>query len=211
MSLTDRSHRLSLPFLHSKTCRPCRPNVSTRHLSGDSSSEPRVPTAVYLFKKALFLAHSLSLRFPPGSTIKDLPAVPSTSDIPVFVDNVLPSLLLHYGILSTSACQEADLVALSAAFSAGAPKSDVSAPSDPPLEGPLLSTRCAYAIRGAALTACAQIVEAAHALATSSPETYGWMSSVNEVGLDGFIWSIAKEGELRSIGRIRESGGSVFY
>ncbi|KPV74126.1 uncharacterized protein RHOBADRAFT_66540, partial [Rhodotorula graminis WP1] len=67
---------------------------------------------VYLFKKALWLATVVSLRFKGENVSFQVPAVVGT---PVFADNVLPTLLVHRGILSLSSSTDPALAALSLA------------------------------------------------------------------------------------------------
>jgi len=55
---------------------------------------------IFCFKKALFLINAVSVRFGTGDP-SPFP-VPQTSHLPVFADNVLPSILIHLGIIDLS-------------------------------------------------------------------------------------------------------------
>lgn len=75
--------------------------------------------------------------------------------------------------------------------------------------GVSLSTPSATRLRASALDVCAHIVARAHELARTH-EDKKWLSGVREAELDGYLWSLAKEGELREVPRIVETG-TVFY
>jgi len=55
---------------------------------------------IFCFKKALFLINAVSVRF--GTRDLSPFPVPQTSHLPVFADNVLPSILIHLGIIDLS-------------------------------------------------------------------------------------------------------------
>jgi hypothetical protein len=59
--------------------------------------------AIYCFKKALFLINAIVIRF--GAKSERDPAsfpIPHTLRLPVFADNVLPSILIHLGVIDLS-------------------------------------------------------------------------------------------------------------
>ncbi|KAG8917417.1 hypothetical protein FRC02_003129 [Tulasnella sp. 418] len=154
---------------------------------------------VYIFKKALFMIHAIVLRFGSSSSMP----IPDTSNLPIFSDNVIPSMLVHLGVLDLSACSE-----LSSLFPASASLDsllDVAPPKEaegskrdtkthPPVEGPILTHSQAYILRAAAVDACELIIEAARNL-PESPED----SEIERIRkmtlpeLDGWLWSVAKE------------------
>ncbi|GAA5852516.1 hypothetical protein JCM9279_003482 [Rhodotorula babjevae] len=144
---------------------------------------------VYLLKKALWLATVVSLRFKGESVPFKVPAL---DDVPVFADNVLPTLLLHYDILSLSSSTNPALAAVS-----------LSAP-----DTLLLASNSATRLRASAVTACAVIVERAHEL--SVEEGRGWLAAWTEQQLDGWLWDQSKRDELRKVERVAERG-TVFY
>ncbi|KAK2467803.1 hypothetical protein APHAL10511_000098 [Amanita phalloides] len=52
---------------------------------------------IYCFKKALFLIHAICIQF---GSLKPAPFwVADTTDSPVFADNVLPSMMMHFGVI----------------------------------------------------------------------------------------------------------------
>ncbi|KAF8626829.1 hypothetical protein AX15_004661 [Amanita polypyramis BW_CC] len=54
---------------------------------------------IYCFKKALFLVHAINVQF---GTLEPAPfPVPDTRHSPVFADNVLPTMLIHFGVIDT--------------------------------------------------------------------------------------------------------------
>ncbi|CAE6473713.1 unnamed protein product [Rhizoctonia solani] len=145
---------------------------------------------VYLFKKALFLVHAITLRFQGTSGI----VVPDTSNLPVFSDNVLPSMLVHLGILDLSSGP----APLKEAFpDANNPDKitklyEAAIPSEakrgsPTRKSPLLDARNAYILRAAAVDACEEIVR----VARQGEEEWGKNMTLPE--LDGWLWSVAKD------------------
>ncbi|GAA5917022.1 hypothetical protein JCM8208_001713 [Rhodotorula glutinis] len=144
---------------------------------------------VYLLKKAVWLATVVSLRFEGENVAFQVPAL---DDMPVFADNVLPTLLVHHGILSLSSSTDPALAALSLADS----------------DTLLLASGSATRLRAAAVTACATIVERAHEM--SVDEGRGWLAAVTEQQLDGWMWAQGKREDLRTVERVAERG-TVFY
>lgn len=57
--------------------------------------------AIYCFKKVLFLIHAIRLQF---GALKPAPfPVADTRQSPVFADNVLPTMLMHFGVIEGGA------------------------------------------------------------------------------------------------------------
>jgi len=88
-------------------------------------SVPLPFAAIYCFKKALFLINAIAIRF--GAKRERDPSGPSpfpiplTSHLPVFADNVLPSILIHLGVIdlsTASSASSASSLALSSLFPA---------------------------------------------------------------------------------------------
>ncbi|CCO36152.1 hypothetical protein RSOLAG1IB_06855 [Rhizoctonia solani AG-1 IB] len=160
--------------------------------------------SVYLFKKALFLVHAISLRFKGTSGI----IVPDTTNLPVFSDNVLPSMLIHLGILDISGGP----ASLKDAFpNANDPDKiaklyESPAPSEakrgsPTRASPLLGARDAYILRAAAVDACEEIVKVAR---EGEAE---WRKNMTLPELDGWLWSVAKDRtDYRDLPRFAERG-----
>jgi len=119
--------------------------------------------------------------------------VPSTSHLPVFTDNVLPSLLVHLGVLDitsspslSSHFTEARDPETLASLLGPAPESG---PKQEPIEGPVLSASDAYLLRGAAIDACEMIVASSRKL-QSSPQ---WVRELKLPELDMWLWAVAKD------------------
>ncbi|KAL5507250.1 hypothetical protein ACEPAH_6706 [Sanghuangporus vaninii] len=162
---------------------------------------------VYCFKKALFLLCAIQLRF--GSGDRQSIPVPRTSSLPVFSDNVLPSMLVHLGVLDLSGASDG----LSSVFEnnqadlgklldkAEAPIDVVAKlPEDLPKDGPTLTTEQAYILRAAAIDACEAIVEVAHSLEPSILESVSlptnaqdWMKKMTLQDIDMWLWAVAKD------------------
>ncbi|KAJ7594722.1 hypothetical protein C8J56DRAFT_778357, partial [Mycena floridula] len=138
---------------------------------------------VYCFKKALFLIHAINIRF--GSLAPPPFPIPSTGSLPVFTDNVLPSMLIHLGVIDLS---ESSLSHLFPGAGSSDKLQTLLAASnesqqdlkDPPEEGPVLNSSEAYILRAAAIDACELIVELAG-------------SSIRLPDLDMWLWAIAKK------------------
>lgn len=170
----------------------------------------RLETAVYCFKKALFLIHGITLRF--GSSSPPPFPLPDTTTVPVFTDNVLPSLLIHLGVLDLSGAKDA---ALRSVFPDAADDTDANMlltvaknvpgigtavaqgtkpKKVPPKEGPVLTSDQAYILRAAAVDACGKIVEYAHQLDEPSlPDGQKWIKDITLPELDVWLWAVAKD------------------
>lgn len=146
---------------------------------------------IFCFKKALFLIHAISIRF--GAANPPLFPVPSTTHLPIFSDNVLPSLLIHLGVIDISrspslaflfphagAPQKLAALLATAVPSSGDPLNSI------PKDGPVLSTDQAYILRAAAIDACELITETAHKLSESA-------ITVDLPSLDMWLWAVAKD------------------
>lgn len=175
---------------------------------------------VYLFKKALFLIHAIVLRF--GSSSSGSVPLPDTSQLPVFSDNVLPSMLTHLGVLDLSNGPQS----LREAFSnAGSPETlaqlyqtptpqisstEAGQPAaTPKLDGPALSAKDAYILRAAAVDACEIIVQVAREEA--SEEDPSWRRNMTLPELDAWLWSVAKDRkDYRALPRFAERGTAYY-
>ncbi|KAG5636362.1 hypothetical protein H0H81_008310 [Sphagnurus paluster] len=150
---------------------------------------------IYCFKKALFLIHAIVIRF--GSMSPPPFPTPSTAQSPVFTDNVLPSMLIHLGVIDLSTSPglshlfpHADPSGLLEAFNGNQNSQNV------PKEGPILTSDQAYILRAAAIDACEMIVEVAHNLSGDSLPPDGsldWLKDINLPDLDMWIWAVAKD------------------
>ncbi|KAJ7128877.1 hypothetical protein C8R43DRAFT_1026212 [Mycena crocata] len=149
---------------------------------------------IFCFKKAMFLIHAISIRF--GSADPSPFPVPSTSHMPVFSDNVLPSLLVHLGVIDIS--RSPDLASvfphagspekLAGLLATAAPGTGDAKPL--PKDGPVLSANQAYILRAAAIDACELITQVAHTLEEPLLE---WLHDIQLPALDMWIWAVAKD------------------
>ena len=147
------------------------------------------------------MIHLINLRF--SSSPHDF-VVPDTSQLPVFSDNVLPSMLVHLGIIDLSSATpglgelflDVDANALlQPATSAGETAKGV------PKEGPVLTSEQSYSLRAAAIYACEVIVSTARGLAIADQDLL-WINSITLPELDGWLWAGAKDRvDYRRLGR----------
>jgi hypothetical protein len=149
----------------------------------------------------LFLIHGIYQRFSSRTEAKDTSIpVPDTSSLPVFSDNVLPSILVHLGIIDlshstspslTRQFRPADnLTALLQLPSTVSPDEIKRWKLQPPKDGPVLTETDAYILRASAIDACEQIVEEAH---KAVGEDCDWLRRLTLTELDGWLWSGAKD------------------
>lgn len=160
---------------------------------------------VHLWKKAYFLLHALRgllarPALPPALVhLREHYKVHRPAPLPMFVDNVVPTMLATLGILSFADCPEPALRTWQAVPQEGADKVD----------GPRLSRDAAYRVRAAALAAGAQIVEMAHEMARTSPDK-AWLATMTEEQLDAYLWSRAKDPAFRCVPRLSERGTKMY-
>lgn len=105
-------------------------------------------------------------------------------------------MLIHYNLLNLS--NSTDLKLSSLKFSA-----------TPEPAGHPLSLESATILRASSVSLCSHLIKRAHIL-SKEVEGKDWLANWREVELDGYLWGVAKKGELRDIGRIEERG-TVFY
>ena len=167
-------------------------------------------TAIYVFKKALLMIHLVNLRF--SSSPHDF-VVPDTSQLPVFSDNVVPTILVHLGIIDLSSAA----LGLDKVF----PDVDADALLQPvasaeramqgvPMEGPVVTSEQSYALRAAAIYACEVVVSTARRL-TITDRNLLWVNSMTLPELDGWLWAGAKDrADYRRLGRFSLIGTGFF-
>jgi hypothetical protein len=166
-------------------------------------------TAVYCFKKAMILIHGVHLRF-GDLNLPPFP-VPDTSNLPIYADNVIPSMLVHLGALDLSssslglssifpdAGQAASLDALlaEAPTPAGVAKSEAagSKAAKPSVrDGPIISQEQAFALRAAAIDVCEYLVAAAKKLdKTKVSAELAWLRDITLPEIDAWLWAVAKD------------------
>lgn len=186
-----------------------------------------VSVAVYCFKKALLTLHAIALRYKdsPNASVP----VPRTDNLPVFSDNVIPSLLVHLGVidLSTSAPElglrtifpsagSKETLDLLLGLAPPPPGSEATTKKEPPREGPVLTTEQAFTLRAAAIDACDLIVQHARGLqgqelAGSDGADLRWLADITVPELDAWIWAVAKDrADYRALERFVLRGSTFF-
>ncbi|KAJ9112624.1 hypothetical protein QFC19_000644 [Naganishia cerealis] len=147
---------------------------------------------VYIFKKAFFLLFALQQRLTLRSLSnpnEKIPRLPDASVLPMFVDNVLPTMCVHLGYLDMSACSFPALREWGAAASTPQNNSDDGnggggeKEKQGVREGPSLTREEAYVVRAAALDAGRIAVQRAHELALAGEEGLAWLGEMTEADL----------------------------
>jgi hypothetical protein len=149
------------------------------------------------------LIHAVKIRF--GSATSPPFPIPNTDQAPAFTDNVLPSILVHLGVLDLSGATSHGLHEL---FPDAISEDKINALLDlppeasqvvmqdtrktPPKEGPILTKEQAYILRAAAVYACEKIVEYARGDGQLNKEQE-WMKDITFPKLDTWLWAIAKD------------------
>lgn len=168
--------------------------------------------------------HAIALRF--GSSATPAVPVPRTNNLPVFADNVLPSLLIHLGVIDLSTSlpafglaslfPEANKPETLDALLALAPTTSSTPVKAVPKEGPLLTAEQAFTLRAAAIDACELIVQTArglqdHELSGPAGQSLTWLREITLPEIDAWIWSVAKDrADYRSLERFVERGTMYF-
>ncbi|KAI0743411.1 hypothetical protein C8Q80DRAFT_1106852 [Daedaleopsis nitida] len=180
---------------------------------------------IYCFKKAMLTLHAIALRF--GSSPSPTVPIPRTAHLPIFSDNVIPSLLVHLGVIDLSTASSHGLAQLfpearepgrlDALLARAAPLEPVVAKIKAvPKEGPLLTVEQAFVLRAAAIDACELIVEAAKTLdlasdAAGTEEDLSWIRGITLPELDAWIWAVAKDRpDYRKLERFALRGTAYF-
>ncbi|KAF9047306.1 hypothetical protein BJ165DRAFT_1085261 [Panaeolus papilionaceus] len=152
---------------------------------------------IYCFKKALFLIHAIVVRF--GNLSPPPFPIPDTTHVPVFSDNVLPSLLIHLGVVDISASPSLSTLFPGAGSSetlgtllAIAPEATAAPKTKKvPVEGPIITSDQSFIMRAAAIHACQLIIETAHILEVE--DDHKWIDEMTLPNLDMWLWSVAKD------------------
>ncbi|KAF8659217.1 hypothetical protein AX16_001878 [Volvariella volvacea WC 439] len=171
--------------------------------------------SIYIFKKALQLVHSISIRF--GSLDPSPFPVPSTKSLPVISDSTLPSMLVYLGVMDTTST---DLPSLNNAFKSAdsaerlaellsAPEAVSTSPADlslPPRDGPHLPVVSSYVLRAAAIDTCQLIADYARTLEPGVTDADGnsldWIREITPFEIGHWLVNIAKYRKgYRELGR----------
>ena len=169
-------------------------------------------SAVYLFKKAMILLQTLSARFPPSPT-QTFP-IPQHPGLPIFSDNVIPTLLLTLGLFRLPPSHP-----LTSKFPS-VPCTDLLTPtptptegekSNSPLGGPVLDFEEMTILRAAAVHAVQRTVEFVRGGGMDEEEGCDWMEEeMDEAGLDAVVWMGGKErADWRKVERF--VGDSIYF
>jgi hypothetical protein len=154
---------------------------------------------VYIYKKAFFLLFALYQRLDPRSPVagSDKSAqrtVPSAHALPMFIDNVLCTMLVHLGIVDLSSCTVETLSRWNT--SANEFRSSVKDKTQEELDGipkhvdgPRVTAQEAYTVRAAALDAGKVILERVREI--EGREGYGWLGTVDEADIGKFSTTTA--------------------
>ena len=156
------------------------------------------------------MIHLVNLRF--SSSPHDF-VVPDTSQFPVFSDNVVPSILVHLGIIDLSSAT----LGLDKAFldvNPGVLMQPVASAEGTtggvPMEGPALTAEQSYALRAAAIHACEVVVSTAQGLAIAD-QNLSWVKSITLPELDAWLWAGAKDRvDYRRLGRFSLTNTEFF-
>jgi hypothetical protein len=171
--------------------------------------------AIYCFQKALFLIRTISNRF--GQRPAPPFPVPSVSHLPVLADGVIPSLLVHLGIIDLSASSTlascfpgSDLPANVNPILEAAPPESPKSTWTPNAEGPQLTDDQAYTLRAAAIDACELIVEHARGRSHLGP-SHEWITAITLPELETWLRTVDKErDDWKSLPRL-VSKGTVYF
>jgi hypothetical protein len=121
--------------------------------------------------------------------------------LPAFIDNVIPSLLVYWGIIKLDNAKDATLRKW--AESGRRVVESENEGKKVVVPGPTLNHEQAYIVRAAALDACRAIKDRTIQLAADRDDCTP-LKDINEALIDGFIWTQAKVPPLRNIPRMVE-------
>jgi hypothetical protein len=148
---------------------------------------------VYVFKKIQVLTLNLHTRF--SSSYPELFCFHDIDELPIFSDNVIPTILNHFKILPLSI--SADAMSRQIDIIKGL-QEDLRTGRETTMER-------SYIFRAAAVDACEIIVKTATELPTLSPS----INNMTAHQLDAYLWRLAKQGSNRDI--IRFSDPNTIY
>lgn len=168
---------------------------------------------VYVYKRAFFLLHSVFVRL--SASAEPLPVPNSIQTLPMFVDNVLPTMSIWLGFFEAPTAPSSP--ALTDLFTWIATATKYTSLPHATLEsmdkntpGPVLTESQAYLVRAATLDLGSIITKRAHQLAREHA-VLAWLHNFNEVDLDGYLWAVAKDDPLlRKIPRFQQKNTMMF-
>ncbi|KAI1316251.1 hypothetical protein EDD11_010298 [Mortierella claussenii] len=130
---------------------------------------------VYVFKKALLLASSLERRF---AATEPIFAFKDIAGSPIFADNVIPTMMVHLGILELPENLKHTV-----------------------LEGGITTVEESYRLRAAAIDGCREVVEMANNEQNKIGSVNFGEKGMLNVDLDVYLWRVAKEPHYRKVPR----------
>lgn len=134
---------------------------------------------IYIFKKAFFLQFALYQRLIFKKVKKDSKSpdlfVPNPESLPIFCDNVIPSMLHHLGILNLKECNSETLKGWKRMEQGDGKVGDK-------VDGPMLSKLEAYLVRAGAVDAGLEIKNRAWELA-GKEQDMKWLEGVTEADI----------------------------
>jgi len=160
--------------------------------------------------------HVISVRF--GSLCPPPFPIPSSTQIPVFADNVLPSLLIHLGVINISSSQSLASLFPGVGLEDNlkillGPGSSANNDTTPNIcqKGPVLNLNQAYTLRAAAIDACELLVDAAHLLHDEGKDMPTWLKEITLSQLTMWLWAVAEDRpEYRVLGWFTVQGTTFF-
>ncbi|KAF9434773.1 hypothetical protein BGZ76_007434 [Entomortierella beljakovae] len=130
---------------------------------------------VYVFKKALLLASTLERRFSKKEAIF---AFNDIGGSPIFADNVIPTMMVHLGILILPDNLKHTME-----------------------DGGVTTVEESYRLRAAAIDGCRQIAEIANRKDNKIGSVDYGANGMSNADLDVYLWRVAKEPQYRKIPR----------
>jgi Potential Queuosine, Q, salvage protein family len=138
-----------------------------------------------LFKKAQLLALQLHTRF--SASNPELFRFQDIEQLPIFVDNVIPTILHHLGIIPLVLTEELSQHQ----------REIISGLQEDLKMGRETTAERSAILRASALDACEQIVEEAKRF----PDASTFLANLTTEQLDAYLWRLAKKGSFRDITR----------
>ena len=138
---------------------------------------------VYIFKKIQLLSMDLYSRFSKSNP--ELFNFYDISDLPIFSDNVIPTILHHLDIISLSI--KPDTTARQKEILQGL-EEDLKTGRETTMER-------SYIFRAAAVDACEEIVRIARGMS----DVNSFISNMTAEQIDAYLWQVAKKGNMRNI------------
>jgi hypothetical protein len=138
---------------------------------------------VYLFKKVQLLAMDLHSRFSKSNP--ELFHFCDIEEIPIFSDNVIPTVLNHLKIIPLSVTKDSTPRQIGI----------LEGLQEDLRTGRETTTERSYIFRAAAVDACEIIVQ----IAREMPKAKDFIRNMTAEQIDAYLWKIAKQGSTRDV------------